>query len=104
MINLQSFNGQKHLFHLICFGFSLMILNIYSGITLPGGFVNSMTALALTRTPKKMITYLAQVVESNVSGVLLHLGKYMINLGHDDYGIIIGITVNSCFLIPSSSA
>ena len=75
-----------------------MILNIYSGITLPGGFVNSMTAPALTRLPKKMITYLAQIVKSNVSGILLHLAKYMIYFRHIDYSIIIDIIVKSCFL------
>jgi hypothetical protein len=78
MINLQSFNSQKHLFDLVCFGFSFMILNTYSGIALPGGFVNSMTAPTLTRLPKKMITHLAQIAESNISWISPHLGKYVI--------------------------
>ena len=74
-----------------------MILNIYSRITLPWGFVNTMTASTLTRLTKKMITYLAQIVKSNVSGILLHLGKYMIYFRHINYSIINGIIVKSCF-------
>ena len=45
-----------------------------------------------------MITYLAQIVKSNVSGILLHLAKYMIYFRHIDYSIIIDIIVKSCFL------
>jgi len=99
MINLQSFNGQKHLFHLVCFGFSFVILNIYSWITLPRGFVNPMAAPALTRLAKKMIAHPAQIAKSNVSWILLHLRKYVIYLRHFSYSIIIGIIVKSCFFM-----
>jgi len=74
-----------------------MILNIYSRIALPWGFVNSMTTPALTRLTKEMIAYFAQIAKPNVSGILLHLGKYMIYLSHINYSIIIDIIVKSCF-------
>ena len=74
-----------------------MILDIYSRITLPWSFVDAMTAPALTRLTKKMITNLAQIVKSNVSGILLHLGKYMVYFRHINYSIINGIIVKSCF-------
>jgi hypothetical protein len=59
-----------------------MILNIYSGITLPWGFINSMAAPTLTRFTEKMTAYLAQIVESNISWILLHLRKYVIYFTH----------------------
>ena len=74
-----------------------MILNIYPRVTLPWGFVNSMTTPTLARLTKKMVAYLAQIVKSNVSGILLYLGKDMIYFGHIDYSIITGIIVKSCF-------
>jgi len=74
-----------------------MILNIYSRIALPWGFVDSMTAPTLTRLAKEMIAYFAQIAESNVSRILLHLSKYLIYFSHINYSIIIGIIVKSCF-------
>ena len=76
-----------------------MVLNIYSRITLPWGFVNSMTAPTLTRLTKKMIAYLAQIAKSNISWILLHLRKYVIYFSHINYSIIIGIIVKSCFWV-----
>jgi hypothetical protein len=97
MIYLQSFNSQYYLFHLIRLGFSFMILNIYPGIALPWGFVDSMTGPTLTRLTKKVIAYLAQIAKSNAAWILLHLCKYVIYSSHVNYGIIIGIIVKSCF-------
>lgn len=34
MLNLQLLNGRQHLFYLVCFGFSFMILNIDTRISL----------------------------------------------------------------------
>jgi len=56
-----------------------------------------MTTPTLARLTKKMVAYLAQIVKSNVSGILLYLGKDMIYFGHIDYSIITGIIVKSCF-------
>jgi hypothetical protein len=64
---------------------------------LPWGFVDSMTAPTLTSLTKEMIAYFAQIAESNVSRILLHLSKYLIYFSHINYSIIIGIIVNSCF-------
>jgi len=74
-----------------------MVLNIYSGITLPWGLVDSMTTPTLMRLTKKMVAYLAQIVKSNVSGILLHLGEDMVYFGHIGYSIITGIIVKTCF-------
>jgi hypothetical protein len=98
MIYLQSFNFQQYLFYLVGFGFSLMILNIDSKIPLPWGFVNSMTTPALTGLTEEMVAYLAEIVKSNVSGILLYLGKDMIYIGHIKYSIITGIIAKGCSL------
>jgi len=73
-----------------------MILNIYSGIALPWGFVNQVTAPALARLTKKMITYLAQISKANVSCILLHLRKYVFYFSHVNYSISTGIIVKGC--------
>jgi hypothetical protein len=44
-----------------------------------------------------MIAYLAQIVKSNASWILLHLRKYIIYFSHIDYSIITGIIVKGCF-------
>jgi len=59
MANLQFLKGQKHLFNLVCFGLSFMILDIDPWITLPGGFVNSMAACASPGFPKESFAYFA---------------------------------------------
>lgn len=61
MAYLHFFNSQKHLFDLIYLGFSFVILDIYSWISLPGCFINSMTAFFLTWLTKIMVTYSAQI-------------------------------------------
>ena len=58
MIYLQFLKCQKHLLHLICFCLALIILNIYSGVSLPGCFINPMAACNLTRFSKIIITNL----------------------------------------------
>ena len=45
---------------------------------------------------QKTIAYLAQIVKSNVSGILLYLSKYTIYFSHFDDSIITGIIVKSC--------
>jgi len=74
-----------------------MILNIDSRVPLPWGFVNTMTTPSLTRFTKKMVAYLAQIVKSNVSGILLYLVQDMIYFGHINHSIIIGTMVKDYF-------
>jgi len=54
MVDLQLFKSQKHLFYLVCFGLSFIILDFDSWITLPGSPVNSMAAALLRGFPKKI--------------------------------------------------
>jgi hypothetical protein len=82
MINSQSFNSQKRLFHLVCFGLSFSILNVDSRVARPGHFVNSMAAPALTGLPEKMIAYLAQIVKSDTAGIPSHLSKDVFDVRH----------------------
>jgi hypothetical protein len=82
MINPQSFNSQKRLFHLVCFGSSFAVLNVDSGIPRPGHFVNSMAAPALPRLPEKMITYLAQILKPDIAWIPPHLSKDVFNVRH----------------------
>ena len=77
------------------FNRTVLVLNIYSGISLPRGFVNSMTAPTLTRLTEKMITHLAQIGKTNAFWILLHLCKNIIYFSHLNYSIIIGIIVKS---------
>ncbi len=74
-----------------------MALNIYPRITLPRCFINSMTTATLTRLSKKVVAYLAQIAEANVSRILSHLCKYVIYCSHINYSIIIGIIVKGLF-------
>jgi len=97
MFHLQPFYGLKYLFYLICFGFSLMILNIDSRITLPGCLVYSMTAATLARFPEIVFTHSAQIVEPDIPRVLLHLYKYVSYFGHGTYSIINDIIVKHYF-------
>ena len=59
MAYLQFFNSQKHLLYLICLGLSFVVLNIYPWISLPGRFINSMTAFFLAWFTEIMLTYSA---------------------------------------------
>jgi hypothetical protein len=74
-----------------------MILDIYSRIALPWCFVYSVAATTLARFPKIMVTYLAQIVESDIPGILYHLYKYIFYFGHIMYSIISDIIVKSFF-------
>ncbi|CBE68413.1 protein of unknown function [Candidatus Methylomirabilis oxygeniifera] len=58
-IYLQSFYCKKNLSNLVCFGVPLIILNIYSWIALPRGFINSMTAPSLARFAEIMVAHSA---------------------------------------------
>lgn len=97
MIYLQPLDSQQHLLHLVCFGLSFMVLNIDAGITLPRGFINSMTAPALAGFSKKMIAHFAQIAKPDISGIPLHLCEDIIYISHIHYSIINGIIVKSCF-------
>ena len=59
-----------------------MILDIYSWVTSPWCFVYSVAATLLTRFSKIIIAYHAQIVESNISGVLFNLCKDISYLSH----------------------
>ncbi len=82
MIVLQFFNSHKHLFYLVCFGLSLIILNIYSWITLPRRFIYPMAATCLTCFPKIIIAYFAQIIISNPLGISLHLQQHIFDFSH----------------------
>jgi hypothetical protein len=97
MIYLQSFDSQQHLFHLVCFGFSLIILDTYSGITLPGCFVYSMSVATLTRFPEIVFTHSAQIIEPDIPRVPLHLYKYISYFGRGNYSIINDIIIEHYF-------
>jgi hypothetical protein len=82
MIYLQFIKSQKHLFHLICLCFSLIILNIDSWISLPRSFIDSVTTRTFTRVAEKLITNFAQIAETNSIRILFHFGYNFINFWH----------------------
>src|SRR5690554_885351 len=59
IVFLQPLNGGEHLPHLIGFGFTFSILNIYTWVTLPGCFVNTMAGARLASLSKIGIEHLA---------------------------------------------
>jgi len=74
-----------------------MILDIYSGITLPGCFVYSVTTATLARFPKIVFAYFAQIIEPDIPRVPLHLYKYITYFEHPKYSIINDIIVKNHF-------
>jgi hypothetical protein len=72
MIYLQSFNGQKNLFDLVCFGLSFMILDIYSWITLPGRLAYPVATSTLTSFSEIKIANFAQITEADILWVQFH--------------------------------
>jgi len=56
-----------------------------------------MTAATLARFPEIVFTHSAQIVEPDISRVLLHLYEYVSYFGHGTYSIIIDIIVKHYF-------
>src|SRR5574337_496403 len=94
MIYLQSFYCKKNLLNLVCFGFPLIILNIYPWVALPRSFVNPMTAPPLTRFAKIMIAHLAQLTESDIPRILTHMREHVFYSTHD-YIVSLVISLSS---------
>ena len=59
-----------------------LVLNIYSRISMPGSFVNSVTAGTFAWLPKEMITNLAQIAETNSLWVSFHIRYYFFDFSH----------------------
>jgi len=71
----------------------MIILDIHPWITLPRSFIYSMTAANLPWFPEIEIACLAQIPESNIFGILVHLCKDLFHTPHILYDIIIDIFV-----------
>lgn len=99
MLNLQLLNSQQHLLYLVCFGFSFMILNIDSRISLPWCLVHMVTSVFMSRYTKIMTTDLAQISKSNICGIVFHLHKNIFDSGHVSYSINIDIYVKPFFKV-----
>jgi hypothetical protein len=94
MFNLQLLNSQQHLLYLVCFGFSFMILNIDSRISLPWCLLHMVTSVFMSCYTKIMIADLAEISKSNIRGIVFHLHKNIFDSGHVLYSINIDIYVN----------
>lgn len=81
-MHLQPLNCLKHLSHLVSFGFSFMILYIYSWVALPGRSVHPVAAPSLTSLSKIEITHCAQITESDILWISHHLPKGFLNFVH----------------------
>jgi hypothetical protein len=69
MTYLQFLNGKKNLPDLVRLSFSLLILDIYSGVTWPGCFVNAMACAVLSGRAKVMFTDFFKIGKSNPLGI-----------------------------------
>jgi len=98
MFNLQLLNSQQHLFYLIRFGFTLMILYVDPRISFPGHLVNMVTSIPLSRLTKIMKADLGQIRKTNIVWTVSHLYKDVFDLGHDLYSINIDIYVMYSFV------
>jgi len=97
MFNLQLLNSQQHLLYLVWFGFSFMILNIDSWISLPWCLVHMVTSVFISRYTEIMTADLAQISKSNIRGIVFHLHKNIFESGHVFYSINIDIYVKPFF-------
>jgi hypothetical protein len=97
MFNLQLLNSQQHLFYLVCFGFSFMVLNIDPRISFPRCLVSLVTSFLLSRFTEIIIADLAQVSEPNICGIVLHLCKNVFDSGHVLYSINIDTDIKPFF-------
>ena len=83
-LRLQAFNRFQHLFYLICFCHSFIILDIDSRVALPGRFIDSVTTAFLPRLTKKGIAYFAKILKTNPFGIASHFSDDVFNLCHVD--------------------
>jgi hypothetical protein len=69
MTYLQSIDSKKNLPDLVRLSFFLLILDIYSGVTRPGRFVNAMACAMLPGRAKVMFTDTFKIGKSNPFGI-----------------------------------
>jgi len=92
MFPLHPFYCLEDLPDLIRFGLSLIILNIYAGITRPRRFIDPMASTCLSGTSKVMVADTAEIGKANPAGVFPHLHYKPDHGVHIKYSIIIDIT------------
>ncbi len=76
----------------------LYSLNIDPRVSFPRGLVNMMASALLASVTEIMDADLAQIGESNINRVLLHLKKDVVNACHAKYSVIIDIHVKVNFV------
>jgi predicted lipid-binding transport protein (Tim44 family) len=97
MFNLQLLNSQQHLFYLVRFSLSLMILYVDPRISLPRRLVNMVTSVFLSWLTEIINTDFAQVRKPDIRWIDFHPYEDIFDLGHGLYSINIDIYVKPYF-------
>ena len=79
---LKFFNGKQYLFDLIRLRHAFLVLNVYTGITRPRRFINTMATSALARRSKVVLTDFLEITEPNPFRIRLHILKDLRDTTH----------------------